>query len=71
MLYNIDMTPHELYRLIEDNPGISEAEIRKIMNQPELFYDQSTGDELDKLLADCDAMSLWLSEDEFDRLYVA
>ena len=64
------MTPQELYELIEDNPGISEAEIRKIMAQPELFRDENTGDELDKLLADCDAMSLWLSEDEFDRLYV-
>lgn len=63
MSYNDYMTPEELYELIEDNPGISEDEIRQIMRQPELFYDDKTGDELDKLLADCERLGLNLIED--------
>lgn len=70
MLYNIRMTTQELYDLIQDNPGISESEVRKVMNQPELFYDPDVGDELDKLLADCDAEGLYLTEDANDCLYV-
>lgn len=70
MLYNIRMTTQELYDLIQDNPGISEAEVRKVMHQPELFYDPDVGDDLDKLLADCDAEGLLLTEDANDCLWV-
>jgi len=64
------MTPEELYELIEDNPGISENEIRKRMRQPGLFYDDNTGDELDKLLSDCEKKGLRLTEDGNDCLWI-
>lgn len=64
------MTPEELYELIEDNPGISENEIRNRMRQPGLFYDDEIGDELDKLLADCEKKGLMLTEDGNDCLWI-
>ena len=64
------MTAEELYQLIEDNPGISENEIRNRLRQPGLFYDDEIGDELDKLLADCDKKGLVLTEDENDCLWI-
>lgn len=64
------MTAEELYQLIEDNPGISENEIRNRMRQPGLFYDDEIGDELDKLLADCEKKGLMLTEDGNDCLWI-